>query len=91
MKLENLYAGEVETVHLKLKKSLIGIVIDRFGTDISIRELDEEYCDVRVTVAISGQFFGWLAGIGENICIFSPDKIRNQYIDYLNEIIEKHK
>ena len=86
-----MYAGEVETVHLKLKKSLIGIVIDRFGTDISIRELDEEYCDVRVTVAISGQFFGWLAGIGENICIFSPDKIRNQYIDYLNEIIEKHK
>lgn len=86
-----MYAGESETVQLRLDKNKVGIAIDRFGTDISIRAVDDIYCDVRVKVAVSKQFFGWLAGIGTDISIVSPQKVKEEYASYLNKIIEHLK
>lgn len=73
-----MYSGEEETVTLSFQKSLLGVVIDRFGTDISIRE-DGEKLRARVKVLVSGQFFGWLCGIGSGITIAGPDKVREEY------------
>ena len=36
-----MFGGETETVTLRLPESMIGIVLDRFGREISIRKLEE--------------------------------------------------
>ena len=73
-----MYSGEDEIVTLSFQRSLLGVVIDRFGTDISIRE-DGEMLRARVRVLVSGQFFGWLCGIGGGITIAGPEKVREEY------------
>ena len=73
-----MYSGEEETVTLSFQRSLLGVVIDRFGTDISIRE-DGERMRARVRILVSGQFFGWLCGIGGGITIAGPEKVREEY------------
>lgn len=73
-----MYSGEDEKVTLSFDKSLLGVVIDRFGTDIPIRE-DGERLRARVSVLVSGQFFGWLCGIGRGITIIGPESVRNEY------------
>lgn len=73
-----MYSGVEETVILRFKRELLGVVIDRFGTEISLRK-DGEYLRARVKVLISGQFFGWLCGIGGGIAIEGPENVRKEY------------
>ncbi|MBQ6094640.1 MAG: WYL domain-containing protein, partial [Lachnospiraceae bacterium] len=43
---------------------------------------------VRTRLAVSGQFFGWLAGLGKDAKIVSPDQVRLEYRSYLEEIVK---
>ncbi len=36
---------------------------------------------------VSGQFFGWLAGIGRDVEIVSPDIVRERYREWLEGIL----
>jgi len=84
-----MYGGTPETITLSFPEKLIGVMIDRFGKGISLKkENDTRYC-VRVDVVVSGQFFGWVAGLGKEVRILAPDTVREQYRQYLTEIIEQ--
>ncbi|MBP5222600.1 MAG: WYL domain-containing protein, partial [Lachnospiraceae bacterium] len=86
-----MFGGKTETVILQLEDYLIGVVIDRFGKDVSIRQDGTGRARARVKVAVSGQFFGWLAGIGKNIRIISPESVKEEYRFYLREILDAQK
>ncbi len=84
-----MYGGTLETITLSFPEELTGVMIDRFGKGISLKkETDTRYC-VRVDVVVSGQFFGWLAGLGKEVRILAPDTVMEQYRQYLTEIIEQ--
>ena len=85
-----MYGGIDAEVSLLCHKSLAGVIIDRFGHDIWMRVVDEEYFVTRVLVSVSPQFFGWLTGLGERVQIKEPPYIRKQYKDYLQNIIGKY-
>ena len=84
-----MYGGEERKITLEGENHLVGVIIDRFGTDVMIRPKDKEYFYASVTVTISSQFFGWLAGIGKGIRISWPEDVRETYKQYLQEIIDK--
>ncbi len=85
-----MFGGTDETVSLQFPKEYVGIVIDRFGTDIDIRQIDDKYASARVEVTVSNQFFGWITSIGDSVTILSPNNVKKQYIDYLSSIINKY-
>ena len=82
-----MYGGEDRKITLEGENHLAGVVIDRFGTDVIMRPYDREHFHASVTVTISPQFFGWLAGIGKGIKICRPEDVREEYREYLREII----
>lgn len=86
-----MFAGEEETVSLRCDSSLTGVIIDRFGKDVSMRRLDDTHIRARVNVAVSRQFFGWLAGLGTSIQIDSPDHVAAAYRDYLHSILGRYE
>lgn len=86
-----MYGGEDEVVVLEFPKELIGVVLDRFGKDVDLRPVPEERFSVRVRVVVSGQFFGWLAGIGPQARILSPDKTKDAYQRWLMDILKTEK
>ena len=86
-----MFGGAEEVVTLQFSNALIGVVIDRFGKEVSIRKRDEGSFSVRVQVAVSGQFFGWLTGLGKGAQIIAPTEIVKQYHDFLKEILEEYK
>lgn len=49
---------------------------------------DQEHFHAGVTVTVSPQFFGWLAGIGKGIRISWPEDVREEYKQYLQGIVE---
>lgn len=83
-----MYGGREEVVTLQLPNRLIGVVLDRFGKEADIRPMDEDAFRIRVRVAVSGQFFGWLAGIGKDVKIISPAVVNEEYRKWLKEILE---
>lgn len=82
-----MYGGEAETVTILLPSSMIGIIIDRFGKETEIRSLGESSISVRIKAAISGQFYGWITGLGSQVVILGPEKIKQEYKEYLQTIL----
>lgn len=83
-----MYGGEEETITLIFPNELSGVVIDRFGGEYTFKKEDDTHFSLRVSVAVSSQFFGWLAGIGKEVKILSPQKVQEQYRHYLQSILD---
>lgn len=83
-----MYGGEEETVTLQFPNRLIGVVLDRFGKGADIRPLPGEVFRIRAKVTVSGQFFGWLAGIGREAVITGPVTVREKYREWLEDIMK---
>lgn len=85
-----MFAGEEKTVRLLCDNSMIGVIVDEFGTEVAIRKEDENHVVARMDVAVSPQFFGWLAGLGDRVEILAPADVREEYIFYLEKIISHY-
>ena len=83
-----MYGGEDRKIILEGENHLVGVVIDRFGTDVMIHPHKESLFYATVTVTVSSQFFGWLAGIGKGIRISWPEDVREEYRQYLQKIMD---
>lgn len=86
-KIFGMFAGEEQTVILRCKPELTGVLIDRFGTEVVMRRETDGSIRVRTEVAVSPQFFGWLAGLGSSITIESPQEVKDKYKVWLEEIL----
>ena len=87
----SMYAGKESTVTLRIDNSLIGVIIDRFGTDLSIRKEKDSTSIVRVNVEVSPQFYGWVTGLGNKIEIIGTDEVREGYQQYLSNILTSYQ
>lgn len=85
-----MYGGDDVFVGLRCRNDMAGVVIDRFGHEpIFIRDGDEHF-KVNVKVTISPQFFGWLVAVGDAIKIERPEPLRQEYKQYLENILRKY-
>lgn len=86
-----MFGGQTQTVTLRFENRLVGVVLDRFGRETDIRRTDEEHFCVRVQAAVSGQFFGWLAGLGSGAGIKAPEEVKERYRAWLTEILDSER
>ncbi len=91
-KVFGMYGGEEQTVKLRVHNNLVGVIIDRFGTDINIiPDKDKEHFTVNVEVASSNQFLGWIIGLGDGVEIISPTELRDKMVSIADVLIGKYK
>ena len=72
-------------VKLQVDNDFIGIIVDRFGSDIYVVRHDEHSFTVNVHVMLSPQFYAWLFGLGGKVKILSPEKA---IIEFKNKIMQ---
>lgn len=80
-----MYSGEAKRVTVLLENVLVGVVLDRFGTEIPIVKVDEMHFQTVLPVVVSNQFFGWMLALGTQAKILTED-VAQQYQKYLQEI-----
>lgn len=80
-----MYAGDETKVTLEAENKMINVLIDRFGKDLIIAPISDTHFKTTVTVAVSGQFFGWIMGIDGDIKIVAPGSV----VEEMKEHIEK--
>ena len=75
-----MFGGKEVKVKLRFKNELVGVLLDRFGKDITIRRTDdEEWAEANVDVALSEQFLGWVFSFGNAIKIVGPDEVVERF------------
>lgn len=84
----SMFGGTETEVTLSVDNSLIGVIADRFGTDMFISKDSETSFRVNLKVVLSPQFYGWLFGLGDKVKILSPASVAEKYIYHLNEIMK---
>lgn len=86
-----MFGGREVTICLEAHNRLVGVVLDRFGRDIMIHRKDPEHFKTLVRVNISDQFFGWIAILGPDAVIASPDEVRDKYREFLEKSLSNYK
>ena len=82
----SMYAGQECVVRLLFANDLAGVVIDRFGRDVTLCAVDSEHFTVSVPVEISPQFFGWIFALGRDVRLLAPDTVVAQYREHLDSV-----
>lgn len=86
-----MYGGKEETVALRCRNSLAGIIIDRFGTDVPFTNLTDTHFDLRVKVQLSPLFYTWLMNFGADITILSPDTVKEAFIRLAKDALSQYE
>ncbi len=86
-----MYGGRDEKVQMICTNPMIGVILDRFGTEVTIIPCDEAHFAISVTISVSPQFFGWVTGLGGGVCIAGPENVREEYKRFLESIAENYR
>lgn len=86
----SMFAGKKETVILHAPKHMAGVMIDRFGMEVTMRSLEDRIV-VRTEVEVSPQFFGWITGLGNGVQIAGPDWVKEAYCTHLEDLLENYR
>lgn len=82
-KMFGMFSGEEKTVTLECANDKAGIIIDRFGKDVSMIKIDEAHFRTHVKVEVSRQFLGWVISLGAGVKIVEPSDV----VEEIREII----
>lgn len=74
-KLFQMFSGDTVAVRLRFHRSLVNVVIDRFGQETMLIPDGEEHFIFTVHVAVSPMFLSWVIGFGNKAQILSPDSV----------------
>ena len=74
-----MYTGKEIKVTLRGRRSMAGVVWDRFGQEVILAPDGDEHFTVTLPVVMSPQFFGWLFGLDGGITITAPQEAVDEY------------
>ena len=77
-RLFQMYSGDATQVKLRFHKSLINVVIDRFGKDTMLIPDGDAHFTFTVSVAVSPMFLSWVIGFGDRAKILHPQSVVDQ-------------
>ena len=81
-----MFDGEPVCARLRVAPDAMGIVADRFGTDVTVSACSDGGAEVSVTVRKSDPFFGWVAGMSGAVTIAGPKPLIDEYRSWLQNL-----
>ena len=90
-KMFGMYGGKEEWVHIECDNSFAGVMIDRFGKDVSMIRLDDKRFVVNVEVAVSRQFLAWIIGLGEGVTLAGPQNVVEMMNAEIDRLVKQYK
>ena len=85
-----MFGGQPQSVVLRCTQHMAGIILDRFGQDVSLIPDGDSAFTVRVSVMVSPPFFSWLSGFGTDLKLVSPTAVAEEYRQYLTAILTEY-
>lgn len=74
-----MFGTDYRTVTLICSNDVVDSILDRFGKSIKIDLVNDEQFRVKVDVAVSNVFYGWVFGFGGKVRIEGPVDVKEEY------------
>lgn len=87
----HMFSGEKMQVKLRFANDLVGVIIDRFGSDILLVPDGNNHFIFTAEVSVSPLFLGWLAGFGSRARILFPTKLIDQYKAFCEDSLKQYE
>lgn len=84
-----MFGGKREQVCIEGDSEHVGILIDRLGTGISIRDISDKVFKAVTTVHVSNEFYGWIDGLDGILQIAGPKKIVSDYKAHVQRLADR--
>lgn len=89
-RLFQMFAGDTTDVKLRFHRSLVNVVIDRFGRDILLIPDGDNHFVFTANVAVSPVFLSWVIGFGSKARILHPQSVIDQCRQMCMEAMEQY-
>ena len=89
-RLFQMYSGDAVSVKMRFHKSLVNVVVDRFGRDILLIPDGDEHFVFTAPVAVSPIFLSWVIGFGTKAKILHPQSVMEQCKALCREAMEQY-
>lgn len=90
-KMFGMFGGEEQYVKLECANEMAGIIIDRFGKDVSLIKKDKDHFTVNVPVAVSRQFISWVMALGNGVKIIGPENVVEQVKEEIKRLVLQYQ
>ncbi len=81
-----MFGGEPVKVKIAFENDMVGVFIDRFGKDITVRPSGKKgWSETNVDVALSDQFLGWIFALGPKVKILGPEEVVTRFQKELDD------
>lgn len=81
-----MFSGKEAKVTMRFSHRFANAVVDRFGKDVFMRRVDDNWIEVVAPVVVSPMFFRWLYGLGAEAYIVGPQEVREAMKNHLLEV-----
>ena len=89
-KIFEMYGGKPKVAEFIAKKSLVDVVLDKFGEKTMMRDVDDERFTFKANVLASPTFYSWVATFGQDLKLIGDNNLvceyKNFLIDALNSL-----
>ena len=85
-----MFAGETQSVKLRLHNKLVNATLDKFGRDILLIPDGEDHFVCTVEVAVSDQFLGWVISFGDDAKILYPEKVAEKCRELCKKVLSQY-
>ena len=89
-RLFQMYSGNETNVKMRFHRSLINVVIDRFGKDTMLIPDGDEHFNFTVNVAVSPMFLSWVMGFGSKAKILYPQSVADELCKLCREAMNQY-
>ena len=81
-----MFSGTPCRLRLRCENRLAGVVIDRFGLEMSLVPDGEDHFTAALDVVVSPPLWGWLFGLGAGVEVLSPDWAVEEFRGHLERM-----
>ena len=86
----SMYVGKTARVQFLADNSLTDAMFDQFGYDLKCNKYGDDKFYFRAKVQVSPTLFRFLVSFGDKIQIVEPQKVREEYVEFLKNIIDSY-
>lgn len=86
-----MFGGEERTVTIECENRFAGVMIDRFGKNVTLIKRDTEHFAVITKVAVSPQFIGWIVGLGDGVKVTEPEDVKSTIKEMLQKGLSNYQ
>ena len=90
-RLFQMYSGDATDVKMRFHRSLVNVVIDRFGRDILLIPDGDEHFVFTTRVAVSPIFLSWIIGFGSKAAILHPQSVIDRCRELCREALAQYE